>query len=175
MPFKCRKYHLKLYQSKFILYHGYSMQYYSSLWIKQYSWCFLVIPFKWCSWTFNWHSLPSITYLCQLYHLISQLCHLKNQQIACLPSDTTHTVQVTQFVFQVTQLAYQVISQLDKPTVSLEKPTNSLLIKWHSSLFKWHSLLFKWHNWLTNWHIWLYKCRKAVSLENPTMSSKRDN
>ena len=52
-----------------------------------------------------------------------------HQQIACLPSDTTHTVQATQFVFQVTQLAYQVISQLDKITVSLEKPLHSLLIK----------------------------------------------
>ena len=53
-----------------------------------YSWCILVIPSKWCSWTFNWHSFPNITYLSQLYHLISQLCHLKNQYTACLSSDT---------------------------------------------------------------------------------------
>ena len=37
MPFNCRKRHLKLYQSKFILLHGYNMQHCSSLLIRQCS------------------------------------------------------------------------------------------------------------------------------------------
>ena len=140
MSFNCRKHHFKLYQSKFILLHGYNMQHYSSLWIRQYSWCIIVIPFKWHS--FLTLIKPNVSF----------------------DQSVTWKARVSLAKWPVS-LENPTVS-LDKPAVSLEKQTLSLE-KWAVSLdkqavcgvFKWHSWLFRWHSWHFKWHLvsWLEK------------------